>query len=81
MNRTTPKPPAATGKSQRRALLLWAVPSIVILSAAAFAAIYAFSPAVETVAADAQDALPPVGETRLVTRVESLYNDIYLYRR
>ncbi|MHA1547480.1 MAG: spermidine synthase [Alphaproteobacteria bacterium] len=81
MNRTTPKPPAATGKSQRRALLLWAVPSIVILSAAAFAAIYAFSPAVETVAANAQDATPPVGETRLVTRVESLYNDIYLYRR
>ncbi len=73
------KKPAPKGTS---AILLWAVPAIVVLAVAVVAAFSFLPPSgEETAAAVATDGAPANREAGLVTKVESLYNDIYLYRQ
>ncbi len=63
----------------RRRLLIWAIPAVVVLSAAAIAALAFFAP--ERVSEQEALAAEASAEPGLVARVESLYNDIYLYRQ
>ncbi len=73
------KKPAPKGSS---GILLWAIPVIAVLALGVAAAFLVLPPTGEEAAAPiAADGAPASAEPGLVTKVESLYNDIYLYRQ
>lgn len=75
-SKPTPPPPATENRlvPKRTALILIGAAALAVVAAAATAIFWPRAPAIELAAPDST-------EPGLVARVESLYNDIYLYRQ